>query len=219
MPLDKAIIFDFDGVILESLEVKSKAFYDLYLKYGKSIANKVKNHHNNNPGINRFEKFKFYATNFIGKKITDKEAEDLSKKLSNLILKKILHCDFVYGVRNFIKSNKKNYLFFISSATPENELRIVTNHLNISKFFNKIYGSPASKKNHIKKIIKLYNLNKRNVLFLGDAYADYKAASLNNINFILIENEYNKKISMNNKILRINNFYNFNNTLKKKIIF
>ena len=219
MSLDKAIIFDFDGVILESLEVKSNAFYDLYLKYGKSIANKVKNHHNNNPGINRFEKFNFYARNYIGKKITDKESEYLSKKLSDLILKKILHCDFVYGVRNFIKLNKKNYLFFISSATPENELRIIINQLNISKFFKKIYGSPVSKKDHIKKIIKLYNLNKGNVLFLGDAIADFKAASFNNINFILRENEYNKKISMDNKILRINNFYNFNNTLEKKMNF
>ena len=219
MSSDKAIIFDFDGVILNSLEVKSNAFYDLYLKYGKSIANKVRNHHNNNTGINRFEKFKFYARNYLGKKITTKESADLSNKLRDLILKKILKCDYIYGVRNFIKLNRNNYIFFISSATPENELKIITNKLNISKFFEKIYGSPISKKDHIKKIIKLYNLNKKNVLFLGDALADYKAASWNNINFILIENEYNKKILMDNKILRINSFYNFNNTLKKKLIF
>ena len=219
MTLEKAIIFDFDGVILESLEVKSNAFYELYLKYGKKIAKKVKTHHNNNPGINRFDKFNFYSKNYLGYKIKDKDSLELSKKLSKLILKKILDCDFVYGVRNFLKLNKKSYLFFISSATPENELRIITDSLNISNFFKKIYGSPLSKKDHIKKIIKLYNFKKRNVLFIGDAIADYNAASSNNINFILRENEYNKKILMDNNIIRINNFYNFNNTLQKKMNF
>ena len=56
MKFDK-IIFDFDGVILNSHNVKTQAFYDLFKKYGKEIAYKSKNYHLENTGISRFVKY------------------------------------------------------------------------------------------------------------------------------------------------------------------
>ena len=54
----KTIIFDFDGVILESLDVKTEAFKKLYQPYGPSISNKVVENHLENEGISRYEKIK-----------------------------------------------------------------------------------------------------------------------------------------------------------------
>ena len=53
----KAIIFDFDGVIAESVNVKTEAFASLYEPYGKDVVNKVEQHHLANGGVSRFEKF------------------------------------------------------------------------------------------------------------------------------------------------------------------
>ena len=53
------IFFDFDGVLAESVQVKSDAFFKLYLPYGEEVAQKALNHHINNGGMSRFEKFKF----------------------------------------------------------------------------------------------------------------------------------------------------------------
>ena len=39
----KGIIFDFDGVIAESVEVKTDAFANLYQPYGDNVVNKVSN--------------------------------------------------------------------------------------------------------------------------------------------------------------------------------
>ena len=52
----KAIIFDFDGVIVESINVKKEAFEKLYQKYGDEIVYKVIAHHMANGGMSRFEK-------------------------------------------------------------------------------------------------------------------------------------------------------------------
>ena len=53
------IIFDFDGVILNSHKIKTQAFYQLFKNYGKKIAIKSKNYHINNAGVSRYIKFKY----------------------------------------------------------------------------------------------------------------------------------------------------------------
>mgnify|MGYP006077874289 FL=1 len=50
----KAIIFDYDGVIAESVNVKTEAFAELYKPYGTDIVQKVIKHHEANGGVSRF---------------------------------------------------------------------------------------------------------------------------------------------------------------------
>ena len=51
----EAIIFDFDGVLVESVDVKTRAFASLYEKYGQKVVAQVEDYHLNNGGIARFE--------------------------------------------------------------------------------------------------------------------------------------------------------------------
>jgi beta-phosphoglucomutase-like phosphatase (HAD superfamily) len=62
------IIFDFDGVILNSHKIKTKAFYKIFESYGKNIANKAVKFHKQNIGKSRYFKFKFILQNIIKKK-------------------------------------------------------------------------------------------------------------------------------------------------------
>ena len=61
----KGIIFDFDGVIVDSVGIKSDAFAHLYNSYGTQIENKVVEHHEKNGGLSREEKIKYYHKNFL----------------------------------------------------------------------------------------------------------------------------------------------------------
>ena len=53
-------VFDFDGVLADSVNIKTLAFYELYKEYGDSISSKVVEHHEANGGVSRFEKIKLY---------------------------------------------------------------------------------------------------------------------------------------------------------------
>ena len=53
-------VFDFDGVLADSVNIKTLAFYELYKEYGGSISSKVVEHHEANGGMSRFDKFKYY---------------------------------------------------------------------------------------------------------------------------------------------------------------
>src|SRR5439155_14313539 len=85
-PVIKAIVFDFDGVILDNADVKTEAFVELYAGHGSDIAAKVREHHLANLGISRFKKFEWIATNLLRTSITEQESQALGKKFSDLAL-------------------------------------------------------------------------------------------------------------------------------------
>ena len=66
--MKKTLIFDFDGVIIDTASIKTEAFYKLFRKYGSNIAKKAKNYHLENEGISRFEKFEYIINKFLKKK-------------------------------------------------------------------------------------------------------------------------------------------------------
>ena len=198
----KAIIFDFDGVILESLDTKTKAFEKLYEPYGSTVSKKVVKHHLENGGISRFDKIEFYHRNYLDKIINDKKVKQLANNFSELVLNEIIQVPFVKGAKQFIKNNYQRYLMFISSATPIDELNYICRKRMISTYFKGVYGSPDSKSKHITSIIKNWSLNKNEMIFIGDSLSDLHAAEAHNLTFIgrltnTTNNFVNQKFKLN----------------------
>ena len=185
----KAIIFDFDGVILDSVNVKTLAFEELYSEYGLKIQQKVKNYHLLNGGISRFEKFKYFHKNFLDIDISDSQLKSLADKFSNLVFDKVCSSKNIKGSLDFIKFASKNYLTFICTGTPQNEIEAILEYKGLSNDFNKVFGSPKTKVAMVKEIISGYNLPNSEVLFIGDALTDFNAALETNIDFIGVKNK------------------------------
>jgi len=188
------ILFDFDGVICESVDIKTDAFYELYLPEGKVIAEAVKKHHIENGGMARYDKFRHYETKFIGKDLTEERMESLSKEFSCLVKKKVIAASFVVGALEFLKEFSQNYKCFIISATPIDEMKEIAREKNIDIFFKEIFGSPKDKTTWAKYILETYELKAKETLFIGDARSDYGAAKANDMHFLLRRTKDNKKL-------------------------
>lgn len=210
----KSIIFDFDGVILDSNKIKSNAFTKLFKDKNKNQENldMIIRYHKDNMGISRNKKIKFYYENILKQKITNKEVDKIASDYSKLVFNKIIKTKFISGSKYFLSKNFKRYLFFVSSGTPENELINICEKRKIDKYFTGIYGSPDNKEKHIKRIMKKNSLKENEVIFIGDALADYNAAVKNKIFFIGINYINNRK---NKKNFYINNFNEVENIIKK----
>ena len=180
----KVIIFDYDGVIAESVNVKTEAFAELYKPFGSKVVKKVIEHHEANGGVSRFEKFKIYHKKFLSQELDDNKLKELNLEFSNLVLQKVIDSPYVKGAHDFISSHYDKYQFYISTGTPSNEIEIILQKKNIRKFFKKVYGSPEKKDLHVKKILEDVDCKKNEVVFVGDALSDRNAARLNGINFI-----------------------------------
>jgi len=203
----KNLIFDFDGVLAESVHIKTQAFFKLYEPFGIELAEKVVKHHEANGGMSRFEKFLFYHKEFLGNEINDDDVESLSLKFSNLVVQEVIDSAEVPGALWFLEKyfNKKKW---IVSATPKDEIFKIIEKRNMSRFFNKIYGSPEGKISIVEKIINENYLLRDETIFLGDALSDYNAATENDIDFALRKTPENKKLfSKNPNLIRFIDFY------------
>tara|TARA_X000000368_G_C22904764_1_gene655776 strand:+ start:365 stop:991 length:627 start_codon:yes stop_codon:yes gene_type:complete len=205
----KGIIFDFDGVIAQSVKVKTDAFALIYKPYGKEIVNKVINHHIENGGVSRFEKIKFYHENFLKVPITVNEISKLADDFSKIVLKKVIASAYVPGAIEYINNCYKKYMLFISTGTPTNEIKKILKIRNINKYFTNVYGSPQNKSKHIDQIKIKYKLQSNELKFFGDSYSDLYAAKKARVNFILVRNKHNDKLSSNFDGESIKNFREF----------
>ena len=131
----KGIIFDFDGVVAESVQIKTEAFAALYAPYGPDIIKKVVDHHEANGGMSRFKKIKFYHKSYLNKIITDREITELANQFSKMVINKVIASPYVPGALEFIQSSYKKYKLFISSGTPTDEMNKILIARKISYYF------------------------------------------------------------------------------------
>lgn len=146
MPI-KAIFYDFDGVIKDSTDIKSQAFYELYLPYGKGVADKVMQHHIEHGGMSRFEKFKYYHNEFLKKTISELEVDGLANAFSDLVLKKVIESNYVPGALESIKFGTNHFKQFVVTGTPQSEIEFIVNKLSIADYFIELCGSPKRRFN------------------------------------------------------------------------
>ena len=209
----KNIFFDFDGVILDSVDCKTQAFEKMYSKYGNDISKKVKKYHLDNGGISRFEKFKFWHKEYLNIFLNEDEINELAREFSKLVYQKVIESKEIPGVMNFIKNNHKKIKFWIITGTPTSEILKIIDQLELKKFFIGAHGSPQKKTFWTEKIITENKLKRNETLFLGDASTDYLAAKYSSIKFCLREDNYNYNYFKNKNIFKFKNFDELTNLL------
>jgi HAD superfamily hydrolase (TIGR01549 family) len=185
----KAIIFDFDGVILDSVNVKTDAFREMYTIYGDDVAQRVVDHHVRNGGISRYEKFKYCHKHFLNISLSSTEVDHMASEFSKMVFTKVCNSEYIQGALEFLNYSHEKYLTFICTGTPESEIIQILKSKNLGKYFNAVYGSPKTKGEIIKNIMNDRNLHSEEILFIGDAMTDYNASQETDVNFIGIRNK------------------------------
>ena len=207
------IIFDFDGVIVNSHKIKTRAFFETFKSYGKKIAYDAQKFHEKNIGKSRYYKFKFIIKKFLKKKIKKSEIKILDQKFDNFTKKKINNLKPSKYLLNFFQKKKNVYNFYISTGTPQKKINEILEKKKLKKYFKKIYGGPKSKTSHIKEIKK----NHLKTLFIGDSYEDFLASNKTKIFFVLKLNSENSRFRKKIKSKKINSFKNFEKIIKKSL--
>jgi HAD superfamily hydrolase (TIGR01549 family) len=211
----KAVIFDFDGVLVESVDIKTKAFAKLFAAEGGSIVKKITNYHIKNSGISRFDKFKYIYKYILHKDLTEKKFKCLCHDFSNLVIHKVINAPQVKGAMNFLNKYKSKYKFFIVSATPQGEIIKIIGKRKMASFFETIYGSPISKKDIVRNILSKNKLSPNEVVYIGDALSDYEAACANGVQFIARLSK-GKSLLQDMATHKIKDLINLHNVLNKR---
>ena len=180
----KLIFWDFDGVIKDSLEVKSNAFYNLFLPFGSDIAKRVKNHHEFHCGISRYQKLPIYLK-WANQDYDPENIEKFAICFGELVKQAVIRSPWVPGVLQYLKVNKFRQKFILVTATPHAEILDIVENLEIRDCFCQIYGSPNVKSRAIVDTLNSFSLPKSSAILIGDSQADLDAALNAEIDFIL----------------------------------
>jgi phosphoglycolate phosphatase-like HAD superfamily hydrolase len=190
------LLWDFDGVIFDSMSVKADGFKELFKNYDKTILNNFIEFHYQNGGMSRFDKIKYFYTDLINKNISDEKINSLAKKYGEIIKKSLFNKDnLILDSLEFIRNNYKKYRFHIVSGAEHNELNELCKFLEIENYFITIEGSPTKKSILIDNLIHRFDYKKDEVVLIGDSFNDYKAATKNNISFFGYNNLALKKFN------------------------
>lgn len=181
----QAVFFDFDGVILDSVQVKTKAFARMFRQYGPDIEQAVVAYHLDHGGVSRFEKFKYYYNHLLFLPVEEKELEEMGKEFSRLALDEVMAAPFIPGALETLQRLFVERIpAYVVSGTPEGELSHIVAEKGLNCYFHEIHGAPRKKAEILLAIIEKYSYVPRQCLFVGDAMTDYEAAVATGTHFI-----------------------------------
>lgn len=192
----KNIIFDFDGVILDSMPIRDFGFKEIFKKYPKDLVDKFLDYHRYNGGISRYIKIRYFYEELLQKDITEDEVNHLADKFSIIMKKELINKKYLITQSvDFIKNNHIKYKLHIASGSDQVELRYLCKELGLSEYFLSIHGSPTHKNDLVKDILLSNSYKLEETILIGDSINDFNAANINNIDFYGYNNIDLKNVS------------------------
>jgi phosphoglycolate phosphatase-like HAD superfamily hydrolase len=177
------LVFDCDGVVLNSNKIKTQAFYKAALPFGEDAAQKLVEHHVLNGGISRYKKFEWFIREVVPSSTA--ELNKLLESYAQFVRDGLLSCEIADGLielRN--KTSHANWL--IVSGGDQQELREVFTARKIANLFDGgIFGSPDSKDIILERELANNNIN-RPAIFLGDSRYDHVASARAGLDFVFL---------------------------------
>jgi phosphoglycolate phosphatase-like HAD superfamily hydrolase len=187
------IFWDFDGVIKDSIEVKARAFFDLFKVFGKGVAERAREHHQSHGGMSRFDKVPLYLQ-WAGEEPSQSRVAEFCDRFGLLVLQGVIDAPWVAGVEAYLRSNPHRQAFSLVSATPQDELEQILQALSLAECFGEVFGAPTSKQDAICRSLANHRLAPQDCLMIGDARADFDAANINRVPFLLRSHQTNSTI-------------------------
>ena len=181
----KSIIFDCDGVLLNSNGIKTNAFYEVGLPYGEKYASELESYHKAHGGVSRQKKFDHFINNILEIKPTDGILETLLTEYSNRVYKELLKseiCEDLIALREKYFGSD----WSVVSGGNQQEIEQIFEHKGIKNYFNAgIFGNPKSKDTIFQELIE----NSRLIfpaIYLGDSRYDHEVAKKFGLDFIFV---------------------------------
>jgi hypothetical protein len=183
----KTLVFDCDGVVLNSNQLKIQAYYHVAIKFGasKTQAQALVDHHVRLGGISRYPKFEYFLREIMQQAFTEQAMQILLDSFTAEVKRLLTDCEispYLADVRN--KNMQAKWM--IISGGDQAELREIFKQRDIDKLFDAgIYGSPDNKDVILAREMKIGNIAKP-ALFIGDSQYDHQASTNAGLDFVFL---------------------------------
>jgi len=194
MPADvnhtKAVIFDCDGVLMDSVAIKTKAFRKWVKENFPQHEEEFVKYHLAFYGTNRASQLKHFYKEILCAPVSGESFNAMLKRLDTLIEHDMKDVRLMDGVEEMMETIiNNNVKMFVVSGAPQGELEYHLGRLGIAKRIHGVFGAPAAKEESVKTIMESEGLAPEDLLLVGDATADAVAAFRSGIRFVHFPSE------------------------------
>ncbi len=180
------LIFDCDGVVLNSNDLKTRAFYETVVDFGRDAAEQLVEYHKANGGVSRFKKFAYFLTDIAAGSEDLPSLDELVNTYADMVKQGLVETQVEPHLQT-IKHACPDSRWLIVSGGAQDELRWVFQEKGLYELFDGgIFGSPDSKEDILAREIDCGNIVEP-ALFIGDSKYDYLAAKKYDIDFVFIK--------------------------------
>jgi beta-phosphoglucomutase-like phosphatase (HAD superfamily) len=143
----KTILFDCDGVVLNSNFLKIEAYRLTALEFGasKEDAMRLVNHHIEFTGISRNIKFAYFLENILKKPVDESSMNHLLRQLNIEVERLLENCDIAEGLEKLREKTKQAHWMIVSGGDQEEIIRLFSRKSLLKYFDVGIFGSTYSK--------------------------------------------------------------------------
>lgn len=186
------LVFDCDGVVLDSNRLKTEAFRAAALPWGAAAAQALVVHHTAHGGVSRFAKFRHFLDHILPAHapgaVPGRDGPDLEALLdayAQAVRDGLMTCAVAEGLER-LRAATPDARWMIVSGGAETELRAVFAARGLDGYFDGgIFGSPDSKDEILARELASGNI-RQPALFLGDSRYDHQAARAAGLDFVFV---------------------------------
>ena len=183
----KSIVFDCDGVVLDSNVVKTEAYFRTAKNLGASDADAqaLVDYHVRLGGISRYHKFDYYLREILQQSATQEAIQILLDEFARELEVGLMHCEVAQGLLA-LREITPDANWMILSGGDQQEIRTLFAKRNLQSLFDGgLFGSPDNKDTVLAREKMNGNLQFP-ALFIGDSKYDYEAAIRAGLDFVFL---------------------------------
>lgn len=179
----KVLILDFDGVVVESNSIKTRAFEKVFARFPEHL-DAMRAFHQAHVSASRYTKFGYLAE-LLGRNGDATLIADLAADFSGRVMDEMKTVPMVNGAETFLAMVKGRLPIFLASVTPEPELKHILAERGLADWFTDVYGCPPwTKPNALRSVLARESASPGEALLIGDSAGDQRAALETGVNFL-----------------------------------
>ncbi|WP_332685540.1 HAD family hydrolase [Bosea sp. (in: a-proteobacteria)] len=171
-----SIVLDFDGVIVDSVAIKSQAFQDAYSDATPEQLAAIDRYHHAHGGVSRREKFRHFETAIFGREADPAVIEALSELYRSIVYDKVVACRLIPGALDFLAEAAARMPLHLVSGTPQGELEAIVASRGLRHFFQRVIGAPTLKLAAFAALAREDGHDPHRVVAIGDSTTEFDAA-------------------------------------------
>ena len=183
-----AAVFDFDGTLVQSNQIKRDMLYVVAHTVGatnEQFAGVFSDH----PRYDRFGLYRELLVRLEFDGDIDAKVDEMAQLYADFTTDAISKAPEIPGAEEFLKKYSAELPMYINSATPEYSLRNTVAQLGWDSYFRGVYGRPKSKNEIVKRVKEETGLTSDQILFVGDSVQDLESAADNGCPFLGVAHE------------------------------